>query len=178
MPPDFYRNFHPSDGSCLAKSSCPFEGASVPRCASDASDDLERVATGKSARLRGTLSVMPFGRTTLAMCGEEHPCCNRYSVQMVLVAGGHEIALTESGKLGEKDAFTCIGDMSAVCCGFAAIGDEVIIQGTMRETSSYGGNEDPPVNHPLSAFELEGFCRTSKTAALGTNLGRLPAGRP
>jgi hypothetical protein len=69
-----------------------------------------------------------------------------------------------------EDSFVCVGDKSAVCCGFAAMGEEVIAEGTLLEVSY----EDRPGTLVRERYlHVTGLCQTNGVNHGTTNLAKI-----
>jgi hypothetical protein len=67
-----------------------------------------------------------------------------------------------------EDRFVCVGDESAVCCGFAAMGEEVIAEGTLRDLAF----DDARGVHERY-LHVTGVCRTGVVTPRSTNLAKI-----
>lgn len=100
---------------CVSQTGCP-NAAPIPAC-QDVVETLSvnevlnqwEALDGQTVHVLGPL-MTHTAMCTLMECGEENPCCN---------ACGGPLTFDPDTTLGDDPRFSCNGDSSRLCCGYA-----------------------------------------------------------
>ena len=170
VPRELLRYYAHDGAECLANARCPFQGASVPACGRLDAEPPTLDKVGKQIRVRGAAQAMP-SRNTQQNCTSDKPCCQTVWGNLGVETKAGRVTLSATEGLPQlDDAYGCVGDRSALCCGFAAMGREVIASGTLQ-TFSYKN----AANELQQGFVLMvgGFCQIGETNNDATNLSKI-----
>jgi hypothetical protein len=169
VPPSAPNGWLPDRVHPIKERGCAFGGAVVPVCTRHEAEAFNLTRVGRLVRLRGLL-VTHSGSCTQANCSAEAPYCNRLSGQASIDVGAYRVML--DGNLPPHPApdawpplYRCVGDRSAQCCGFDAMGEEILAQGTLKDINY---TEDG-VEHHQPSLEDAHICRLAPPTSPPTN---------
>jgi len=169
VPSLMLRNWIPDSVHPIKERGCSFGGAAVPVCRRLDAEAFSLTRVNELVRLRGRL--VTFGEAcTQANCSEARPYCNRFTGHASIDVGTYRVMLeADPPPDPPPDAwpplFHCVGDRSAQCCGFDAMGEEILAQGTLKDIHY----TDDGVEHHQPSIEDAHICRVAPAASSATN---------
>jgi hypothetical protein len=170
--PQAMQTYVPPGAPGLASQACPFQGVAVPVCQRFDTEAATADKVGRTIRVRGALVAKPMS-CTQRNCPSDAPYCNRIMGVLSLSSAAEPLILAEGddSPWHAKSGFNCVGDASALCCGFSAMGEVVIAEGVLR---SFDTREDlTGVTQRLLFLQTTGFCRFGEVTHETTNLSKL-----
>jgi hypothetical protein len=169
--PQAMQSYVPPGTPGLASQACPFQGAAVPVCQRFDTEAATVDKVDRTIRVRGKLVAKPMS-CTQRNCPSDAPYCNRITGVLSLSGAAEPLMLAEGDSPWHaKSGFNCVGDASALCCGFSAMGEDVIAEGVLR---SFDTRDDATgVTQRLLFLQTTGFCRSGEVTHETTNLSKL-----
>lgn len=168
--PETMQLYVPPGRPPLSSQACPFRGAPVPVCRRLDAEPVTVDKLNRSIRVRGTLATTPIG-CTQRNCPSDAPYCNRVTGALLLKSPAGELILADDERpWTATSGLNCVGDASALCCGFSAMGEEVIAEGTLR---AFDTEDAFGATQRLLYLQTTGFCRSREVNHETTNLSKL-----
>jgi hypothetical protein len=168
--PESMQLYVPPGRPPLSSQACPFRGAEVPVCRRHDSEQATLEKLNRVIRVRGTLAAKPVG-CTQRNCPSDAPYCNRVNGALLVETAGEALLLADGQSPWRAGSgFNCVGDGSALCCGFNAMDEEVIVEGTLRSADA---ENQSGAQQRLLYLQATGFCRSGEANHETTNLSKL-----
>lgn len=169
VPPLMLMKWIPNSVHPIKELGCSFGGAAVPVCTRLDAEPFNLSRVNQLVRLRGRM-VTFGGMCTQRGCSDDAPYCNRFIGTAAIDVGPYRVML--EGELPRNPTqdpwpafYHCVGDRSAQCCGFDAMGEEILAQGTLKDINTF----DNGVEQHQPNIENAHICRVAPPPPSPTN---------